>query len=354
MGRGDTLLTEIETSPLPPEVAKPKRKGRKAKTEALPASNLKTALAFVSICSRETGQPFQAHTALAMNQALAFDGVTAAGHPITDSIAACPNTEKLLDALMRCTGAFSLTQEATRLIVSSGKFRAAVPCVGFDVMSYVQPDAKIAPLNDTMKLALKLVNPLVRESAPRVVEASACIRANTVVATDGRLLIEAWHGIDLPPGLAVPKSFINAVVRSDLKLDGFGWTPNTSITFWFENGAWIKTQLYHEGYPNTDPILAHPHNPSAVPKDFWAACEAVSGFNEGKISIRPNIVGSHHDEGEGASYDCPGLDITTACEWYQIKLIKDLAETIDFHAHAHAATWQGKLARGVLAKSGEA
>ena len=63
------------------------------------------------------------------------------------------------------------------------------------------------------------------------------------------MLMEAWHGLDLPPNVPLPKQFVAALVKQKKNLTGFGFS-RSSATFYFEDGCWLRTQLYSDEWPD--------------------------------------------------------------------------------------------------------
>jgi hypothetical protein len=132
------------------------------------------------------------------------------------------------------------------------------------------------------------------------------VQANTAVATNGVSIVEAWHGIDLPPGLLMPKASALAIAKATKKLAGFGYSPN-SATFWFEDGSFIKTQLFSERFPNYVSVIEG-SDYWTLPEAFFAAVAAIAPFTEeGKIYFRQGRLVSAVNEEIASTYQLAGL-----------------------------------------------
>ncbi|WEM33685.1 DNA polymerase processivity factor [Pseudomonas phage PSA-KC1] len=155
--------------PLPPEDEAPaaeptKRKPRARKQAAAgknkakgpsPAASLLAALKFVAIAQKKAGPTNVQFGHIAHNWAAASDGVLTVAHPIEEDLVACPHTLQFIDALSKVGEELSITRSLPRtpLAVSSGAFRALVPCVGFDDVPITAPDPQCATIDDRIKTA---------------------------------------------------------------------------------------------------------------------------------------------------------------------------------------------------------
>lgn len=321
---------------------------KKTKQEPL---KLLQALDFVALAQRDAGAPHQTHVALTHNTAIATDGVLSAGIIIDESIEAVPHTATFVKALKKCEGVLQLTQlDSGRLSVKAGKFRALVPCVPGSTLPGIAPDPYAGVLNENIRKGFERLAPFVVENSQRVVMASVLLRANTMVATNGHVLLEYWHGIDLPPNLIIPKLFINAVLKTRKAIVGFGFSP-TSFTIYFEDNSWLKTQLYKEKWPDTDALMARPHTPQPLPENFFEAVTAVASFStDNRIRIRPGKVQSHATEAEGATHECEGLFASITLNAKHLSMLEGTVASMDLVGNSGASYFYGENLRGAVSQ----
>lgn len=313
------------------------------------ASKLQLALDFIALAQKDKGAPYQTHVMLTNNTAIAFDGILAAGHLIDESLVACPHTMTLVAALKKCEGVLSVTQlDSGKLSVKAGKFRALVPCLPGATLPGIAPDPRVGIIDDRIRHALEIVSPLIVENSQRVITASALVKSGSVVATNGMMLLEVWHGIDMPPGLLVPKLFINALLKVQKKLVAFGFSQN-SFTVYFDDNSWLKTQLYNEKWPDTDGILAKPHTALPVPEGTFKAIETVSDFCEdSRIFLKPGRVQSHAEDAVGAQYEVPQLQADVVLNAKNLKLLDGVITSIDFTGTDGITFFYGENLRGAM------
>ena len=302
------------------------------KSVATKESSLLGALKFISLVQKDEGQVFETHCVLANQAAMAFNGVLAAGQMIEEDVSVCPHTLKLIAALARCGESLSITQlDNFRLSIKSENFKAAIACANPMGMTYAQPDAPSIVINDNIKKGFDIVSVLVSDSSEHVVTASILLKANSMYSTNRHVMFEYWHGIDMPGEFAIPKAALQAVIKSGKTLDKMGHSNNT-VTFWFTDGSWLRTQKYNDKWPNVDSILNQNASPQPVPITLFKGINAIQPFAEAssKIYINEGQLATETVENAGATYDIEGLPKGIAVNYKYMQLIENLATSIDF------------------------
>jgi hypothetical protein len=311
------------------------------------------AIRFVCAITKNEGQSFETHIALADKWATAFNGILSVGHKIDEDIFAYPNANKIEQALSKCNGTMSITlMDAARMSIKSDKFKAIVPCVSSDLMHQVSPDAPCAQIDDRFKEALEIVSVLANENTDSVVTASILMNGQSLLATDRKMVFEAWHGIDLPTNIALPKAFAQPLIKSKKKLVSFGFSRG-SCTFYFEDESFIKTQFYADEWPaNINNILNKNCNAWSVPKDFFEGVAAIEPFS-GEVWFETNMLRSHRESDVGASFECSGVPRGVVYPAKQLLMLKNLAKEIDFvaqgpHDNSYMLMFFGENCRGAI------
>lgn len=311
------------------------RKPRAKKAENAAIAGILDALKFCEPASKEIGSPNQTHLKLANNWAIAFDGTIAIGAKINSDINAFPHTRTLIKALSKCDDATQITQLGNNtLSVKSGRFQTYVPCLAEDLLGPIAPDPACAHVTPAVFNALKIVGPIAQENAPRIMLASVMLRSGSAVATDGKIMMEAWHGIDLPP-ILVPKLFITIISKIEKPPIYFGFSPN-SATFYFDDQSWIRTQLWREGWPDIDKILNTPANQWAIPDGLWEGLNKIADFadDHNRVYFADKSVRTRPATDEaGAICEIAGaLPPNVILNIRDLLMIGDKATTADFQA----------------------
>lgn len=254
------------------------------------------------------------------------------GEKIVEDLNACPNAYTLEAALAKCGESLSITQLEQKLSIKSDKFRALIPCLPSENMPRSFPDAPCARIDDRLKASISAVASLALESQDHIIAASLLIHEGTVTATDNRVIIQHWNGLDLPPNLALPKAIIQPLIKNPKSLAKFGYS-NSSCTFYFEDDSWIKSQFYATRWPEVGSILDKKCNPWTLPEDFYTAVKALEPFSEtGQVYFDTNKLLSHPEDTAGASYEVYGLPKGPVFNIKQLKMIEPFVKTIDFMA----------------------
>lgn len=316
-------------------------------------NSLLLALQFVNAAQRETGTLQQTHCVLRDHWAVASDSVMTLGHPIADDLAACPQTKRLIDALGRCAEGFSVTQhDADRLSVKAGGFRVAVPCIDLADVPVFWADPVVAPIDGRFTDACRAIAHLSTEGAQRVVYASLLMCGQSVVATNGTVIAEAWHGIDLPPAIVMPKASIAALLKIDKKLTGFGCSDR-SITFHFEDKSWLKTQCYQDKWPDFGKVLNSAPTGVVldVPPGLFEAVNKLAPFaNANRMRFIANAIEAVTNDKDTAEHDVPDVIAGSVFGVKDLQAIAPLALTLDTVSSPKMGYFFGNAVRGAIAK----
>lgn len=314
------------------EMAKGTTRGRPKKTTQ--AETLLNAIKFVEVASGSF-EDWQKFVSLSNKQIVAFNGQIAAGHPIVEEIDLCPQLERLKAALTRCGKTLVISETPTgALSIKGDKLRAVVPCVPGETLPPVVPDAEQGPIGDIVKEAFKVCGTLASEAGTRVVEASLLLEANSCTGTNGAAIMQFWHGVSLPMNIVIPKAFSEAVAKTAKPLRGVGFSwgeaKPSSMTVYFDDGAWIKTQCYADDWPEIGHLLNVASNPTEAPEELFEAVEAVSKFNDNETVIfADGYVISHASFDVGAQYEVKGLQGGKKFDAKLIKQVVPFVKTID-------------------------
>lgn len=293
--------------------------------------SLLDALKFVKLAQADAGAPMHRHCVLYDHFVYGFDGIISAGHPIQEDIAIAPMTAKLIQALERVEDQMAMVALPSGLSVRAGRFRAVVPCFPLSDMPPINPDPPIVAISDVLRAGFAAVGPLATEGAPHVIQAAVRLSAGTVVATNRHVVIEYWHGLDLPTVL-LPKQAIKAIEAVKKPLTLFGFSEG-SATFYFNDGSWIKTQLYNEKYPDISRVLDKTSNQWPITPGLFDALRKIRPFvgdDNAVIFSKNRIHTSAVDDAAGGSYELEGIPAGPAYNVDYLLLLEGLAKTVDY------------------------
>ena len=347
-----TIAPPSDTPAIPPKRTRA-RKTAAPKIESVnPAASLIRALKFISVAQKKAGTPSQQFCNLSYNWAAATNEVLTVATRIEEDLTACPHTLSFLDALGKCSDDLSITQLSPQtLAVNSGVFKGLINCGSFDEIRIPAPDPFCATIDDRVKTALEAVAVLATEGAPNATFAAVLLQSGTAVATNGHALLEYWHGVDLPPNLMIPKASAVAIAKSGKPLKGFGFSES-SATFWFEDGSFIKTQLYNEHYPNYKyTIEAEGLNPWPLPDAFFKGVKIIESFAEdGIIYFDKGVLKSNKRIDDASTYKIEGLPDGLAFGGKYLTMLEPFMKKVHFEVadFGPKAYFFGENVRGAL------
>lgn len=338
---------------------------RPKKPSAKSTNRLLEAITFLSAITKDTGAPYETHILLSHKTAVAYNDILTAGIKIDEEIYCAPNASIFRKALSKCGDGYTLTIDGTRIIVKSGGFKANIPCIDPNLLTIREPDKPFCPIDDRLKAALEIADLIKVENSDRVELNGFLLNGQSILSTDGKIILEYWHGIEGLPTIAIPKTIIPAIINSNKKLAFIGGS-NSSVTVWFEDGSWIKSQLFAKPWPIDAclSILNRPSCPHSIPPDFYKALDAVAPFSStGTIHFSRELLCSHATTEAGATHEVVGLPKGPIYTIKYLNMIKHLVEKIDFTVSANGSVHSenasgylmfffGKQIRGVIAGHG--
>ena len=175
--------------------------------------------------------------------------------PIALDLECTPKAETLVKAISNCQEEVVLSLTAKgRLKVHSGNFNAYIENID-DITTHPEPSGKIVHTDGAKLLdAFQKIAAFVGNDAARPWTNGILLRDKSAFATNNVCLIEYWLGINIPFVVNIPGTAVKEVIRvgeppSHLQLD------DNSVTFHYEGGRWIRTQLYITQWPDMTKLL---------------------------------------------------------------------------------------------------
>jgi hypothetical protein len=248
-------------------------------------NSLLAAMRFVSIAQKSVGACEQTHCRLFNNLASGSNGIISTGHKIQEDIQVCPHTITLTAALESLPDSkFSLTHlENNRLAVRAEQFEAIVHCLNSNELPVVGPDAASYLIDERFIKSLDIAGQLVADGANKVINSSLQLRNGSVLSSNGSVILQAWHGVAMPDLLIAPKALAVAAKKASSKtLYRFGFS-DTSLTLHYDDGAWLKTQLFPASTELPD-LLKYLDiaglTPVTIPEGFFELVKRLEPFSE--------------------------------------------------------------------------
>lgn len=286
---------------------------KKAEAAAKVTNGLLDAVKFCAGGFNENGETYSTHAMLWNGYISTYNGIVMYGHKIDTPLQALPHYGLLLKALKATDGdAVQITQlDQKRIQVKQKGFRTIVPCLDdFSLVSRTAPDNPVSMLDSRMREGFEIMKQIANKRGETVMQSAVLVSNGFMVACDNHMLGMFWHGIGFPE-LAVPADFIEAVLKVAKPLVSFGYTADQSLTFYFDDGSFIRTQLYAEKYPDWQRAMPTDwSNLQQLPDDFFKALNKIEPFvpkDKTSVYASENLFHTDGDKEHGTAVDCPGL-----------------------------------------------
>lgn len=280
---------------------------------------------------------------------MGYNGGLALSSPIALDIEASPKAITFVKAITACraTTVMSLTT-AGRLSIRSGKFRAFVECLD-TVFPDIVPEGKMIPLTGSFISVLKKLSPFMAQDASRPWARGIMLKGQSAYVTNNIIMIEAWMKTPFPVIANIPAQAIKELVR--IKEDPISLQlSDTSITFHYEDGKWLRSALSTLDWPDISPILDRECSPQMIPEGLLEALDDLKPFVDeaGRIIFSEGAIRTSLHEGVGASTEIEGLPDAGTYNIEQLALLKGIIKSIDFSQHPNPCLFFGDELRGAI------
>lgn len=280
-----------------------------------------------------------------------YNGVLALCSPIDCDIDCIPKADKLVKAIGRCKDVMTMTMcDNGKLEISSGPFHVFVDCIEGET-HHVEPSGTRVDFDGEALLnALKIVYPFIGDDASRPWTNGVLLREQSAFATNNVTLIEYWLAANFPITVNLPEVAITEMLRIN-EAPTHGQMDQNSMTFHYQDGRWIRTQLLEITWPELTKILNVKSNPTPIDPRLFEALDSLEGFTDkaGRVYIRDGMLRTEDDDAlSGAGYAVAGLGIEGAYQIKMLSLLKGVATHADFTRYPEATMFFGDRLRGAI------
>lgn len=303
--------------------------------------------------SRKDFIPAMTHFAIENSRVRSYNGILALSSPIPFDINCYPKADMLVKAIGNCeeTVALAITA-AGRLSVKSGAFRALIQCVEKSDV-HVEPSGDIVECDGaTLLKAFQVLEPFCGDDASRSWTNGILLRRQSAFATCNVILCEYWCGVDFPRVVNIPLAAVKEVIRigeppSYLQMD------DKSVTFHYDNGRWIRTQLYSTEWPDIEKVFdkaAQGSNPQPTDIRIFAAMQKLKPFTDktGRVLFFPGTVCTHESQEEGGHVELEGSLMQGIYSLDMLMRLEGAAKEVDFTTYPKPCMFFGDRLRGAI------
>ena len=296
--------------------------------------------------------PAMTHFEIKNGRVTAFNGTIALSSPIACNLDCKPKAGPMVQAIARCEDTIQLSMTpAGRLSVRSGKFKAFIECTEDD-SPHAEPSGDEVAFDGAMLLrAFQELQPFVGNDASRPFTNGILVKGQSAYATNNVCLAQFFLGFTLPSVVNLPRSAVAEILRINLAPVRM-LVENNSVTFEYEDGRWLRTQLFSTEWPDVDSILNRDHGATPLNEELFKALEAVKPFcdKNGRVILEGCTVRTHDSLEEGSSYSLHD-EINWPLSSYRIEMLSLLEGVQFFDAQSFPAPglfFKGDRMRGAI------
>jgi DNA polymerase III sliding clamp (beta) subunit (PCNA family) len=298
--------------------------------------------------------PMMTHFAIEDGTIRSYNGQLALCSPIAINLNCKPKAHALTQAIANCSPDHVVTLSMTetgRLRIANGPYRAIIECTE-EEFPRVLPNGDIIPVHgESLLRAFRNIQPFIGNDASRTWSNGVLLHGKSAFATNNVIMVEYWIGTDLPFTVNIPRECVREVLR-------VGETPtscqldDSSITFHFPNGKWIRSSLYGTNWPEAaERMFDVVANPIEIHPEFFNAIESISSFTDkiNNVYFKTNEITSQRDGGEeGASYALDNFPYRGAYALPMLELLNGTVEKIDWSLYPKPCIFYGDNMRGAI------
>ena len=310
-------------------------------------SNLKFVQGAVS---KKEFLPGLTHFRIEAGQVRSFNGTLALCSPIEFDMDCTPRAEPFIRAIMNCEDTVQMSMSPSgRLSIRSGPFKAHIECIE-EVTPHVFPEGELFNIEGEHLLdAMKKLNPFIGNDASRPWSNGVLLKGQSAFATNNIIAVEYWVGSQFPFVCNIPQMAVKEIIRIN-EAPIQAQADEKSITFHYESGRWIRTQLYDINWPEIPRLLDLPSNPVQMDDRLFTALDNVKPFSDkmGRVYIKDGTVSTTLESEDGASYTIPDLDFHGVYQIEMLNKLKGVVTRIDHSKFPAPALFFGERLRGAI------
>lgn len=235
-----------------------------------------------------------------------FNGTLALCSPIGIPIDCTPKAEPMIKAISACEEAVQMTMLANgKLSIKSGGFKVSVETLTGPTV-HVEPEGDMHEVDGATFLdGLRTVTPFISDDASRPWSCGVLVKQGSMYATNNASLIQYWFGAVFPVDCVIPRLAVKELLRIK-KAPTHIQAATNSMTFHYDDGCWLRTQLLELKWPNIDSIIDKVQEEAKlypIDPELFNCLEKIKPFcdRDGKVYMENATVRTHFVEADGAS-----------------------------------------------------
>lgn len=240
--------------------------------------------------------------------------------------------------------------ESGRLSIKSGNFKAFVDCLEEDIFPHLKPEGEMTTLEEDFVPALANLLDFIGQDASRPWATGLLFDGKSIYATNNVVIAEQKLNYSFPLRVNIPFFTIKELMRVKMTPQSVQ-TTETSITFHFEGGRWLRSQLYSTSWPESMySIINAESTQKEVPEGFFEALEDLKPFLEAdnRVYFKDGAVSTHVEDGVGATIEVAGIQAGPCFQHKPLSHLAGKIKTIDFSMYPKPCIFKGDNFNGAI------
>jgi len=296
--------------------------------------------------------PAMTHFRIERGTVRSYNGTLAISSPIALDLDCCPKADAMYKAIANCEEATTLTlTPGGRLSVRSGAFKALVPTIDGPT-PHVAPAGVDVPLDGEQLLrAFQILEPFIGTDASRRFTTGILLADGCAYATNNVTMVQYWIGTVLPNTVNVPGACVREVLRVG-EPPSCAQIDDTSITFHYTDGRWIRSQLIGDVWPleKVNALLDGQSNQLPVDPAMFVGLNKIKAMltKESKaVYLKDGALRTSLDPDVGASYEL-ALPAEGCYNMQMLGLLEGVVTTMDMTLYPGPCLFSGDRLRGAI------
>lgn len=284
------------------------------------------------------------------------NGPMALSSPIDLTIEAYPDAASFAKAIAACSDKTSIHMTAAgRLAIRSGKFKAFIDCL--EEPSFIPtPEGEKVNCPQGFLENVKQLTPFIGEDATRPWSMGLLMVSGTYMTTNNIMFVQKWTGHKVP-AINIPRPAIQELLRIGVDPTHIQIAEN-NISFLYENDRWLRTQTYAQSWPEKElgiinRVLAAEVNPVSLPEELSDALDTLLPFFRDKkgtaVYFEDGNISNHLEQEMGIHVEVEGAPQGVAFNIHQLRLLCQVANTVDWSLYPSPILFFGDNIRGAMA-----
>lgn len=280
----------------------------------------------------------------------AYNGTVTLCAPIELDLECTPRAVPFIKAIQTCKDTVQMSITPTgRLSVKSKGFRTLIECSQDPFPSISLEGERLALPGQGFIPALAALEPMIAEDASRPWARGILMDGKTANATNNIVVAQLWLDFAFPRRINLPHAAVNELIRIKDEPVEMIVTENHA-TFIYEDGRWLRSQLYESRWPDLDGFFKARVDPTgfAIPDGFFDALREVLPFVDplSRVHILDGMVATSSDLSLATTSEVEGLSGSGIYNITQLLLLEKVATKFNFQAWPAPAIFYGHKMRG--------